>query len=116
MSGSRERFILDTSKIGTDEEAMQFRNAVIERVLSALQERKPFGVGDIVATLHGPYAHQGMMVVEIKDNGETRVAPAPNTPTVELKADDLYHFDDYHEAFKVALIEEQSRPQRKDLN
>jgi hypothetical protein len=100
-------FPIDTTKIGTDEGAKQFRTGVIEDALSSLEQKKAFGPGDLVTILGGPYAHQGLMVVEVREDGVTRIAPAPNFPTVEIQTDKLFHFDDYHDAFRKALIDEQ---------
>lgn len=47
------------------------------------------------------------MVCEVKENGMVRIAPAPNTPTIEIHQSELFNFNDYHEAFKVALFNEQ---------
>ena len=103
----KERFVIDTTKISQSEKAQDFKKATIEEVLENLEQKKPFGVGDLVITLEGPHAHIGLMVVELKDDGMVRIAPAPNTPTIEIHESKLFHFDDYHEAFKVALVEEQ---------
>lgn len=105
---NEKQFVIDTSKIRTDEKGKDFKKATIEHVLSTIEEKKPFDVGDLVMTLEGPHAHMGLMVVEKKEDGIVRIAPAPNTPTEEIHESKLWHFDDYHEAFKVALIEEQN--------
>ena len=103
-----EKFTIDTIKISRSEKAERFKKATIENILRNLEQKKPFGPGDFVATLEGPHAHKGLMVVEIKENGMIKIAPAPNMPTIEINEAELFHFDDYHEAFKVALIEEQT--------
>lgn len=103
----QEYFVIDTTKISRSEKAQSFKRATIKEVLTILEQKKPFGPSDIVTTLEGPYAHIGLMVVELKENGIVRIAPAPNMPTIEIHESKLFHFDDYHEAFKLALIEEQ---------
>ncbi|MFA5926507.1 MAG: hypothetical protein WC831_06335 [Parcubacteria group bacterium] len=103
----KEPYIIDRSKISSSERAMKFKKATIEDILANLEKKKPFVVSDLVATIEGPYAHIGLMVVEFKEDGMVRIAPAPNTPTVEIHESKLFHIDDYHEAFKVALVEEQ---------
>jgi len=107
MEESPKRFTIDTSKIKTDPESVASKKRTIAECLLMLEDKKSFGPGDLVATIEGPYANIGLMVVEVNENGTTRVAPAPNTATIEIPTDKLYHIDDYHEAFKVALIEEQ---------
>lgn len=102
------QFVIDPKKIGKSKQAEDFKKATIKDVLEKIGEKKPFGPGDIVTTLDGLYAHKGLMVVEIKDDGMVRIAPEPNTPTIEIPGSDLWHFDDYHEAFKAALVEEQN--------
>jgi len=82
-------FSIDTSKINTDEKSENFKKTTIEYVLNNKKKKTAFGVGDLVTTLEGPYAHTGLLVVGKKEN-------------------DMIRFDDYHEAFKVALIEEQN--------
>lgn len=101
------QFIIDPSKIGQSENANKFKKATIENILGSLEKKRSYGPGDIVATLEGPHAHIGLMVVELKKDGMVRVAPAPNTPTIEIHESKIFHFDDYREAFNVALIEEQ---------
>ena len=107
MVNDMEKFVIDTSKISQSKAAERFKKSTIEDILSNSEQKKSYRPGDIVTTLEGPHAHIGLMVVELKENGMVRVAPAPNTPTVEIHESKLFHFDDYHEAFKAALIEEQ---------
>lgn len=110
MENEKEQkpFIIDTSKIGQTESAEILKKDTIQRVLINLEQKRPFGPNDIVTTLEGPHAHKGLKVIELKENGMVRVAPAPNIPIVEIHESKLFHFDDYQEAFKLALIEEQN--------
>lgn len=103
-----ERFVVDTSKLDGDK-GRAFAKATIESVLGSMEREKlkSFGPGDLVTTLEGPYAHKGLMVVEKRTDGIVLILPAPHEVHVEIPHDQLFHFDDYHEAFKVALIEAQ---------
>ena len=105
-----KKFTIGAREIGKSKEAQEFKKATIKNVLESLrpEEKKAFGPGDLVTTLEGPYAHKGLMVVEKKDDGMVRIAPAPNTPAdVEIHESKLWHLNDYSEALKVALVEEQ---------
>ena len=111
----QNKFTIDTEKIGTSSESRMYKEEIIKTVLSRLEahERKPVELGNIVVTLSGPYAGTGLMLVEIKADGHVRVSPGKGLPTIDLNMSDVYHFDDYHEAFKVALVAEQERPDKK---
>jgi hypothetical protein len=74
--------------------ARNFKKGTIEQILRGMESgtRKTYNVGDIVTTAEGLYAHQGLMVVEKREDGIVRVAPAPNTPMVEIEAIRLYAY------------------------
>ena len=100
-------FKIDPEKIGNDEKARSDRRRFITECLLELEEKKPFGPGDIVTTLSGQYAEIGLKVIEVKENGMTTIIPKPDADEIEIPTADLYHFDDYHEAFKASLVHEQ---------
>lgn len=102
-------FHVDTSKL-SGEKGTLFAKAVIEQILGSMEKDKlkPFNEGDLVATLQGPYAHIGLMVIAKQEDGMTQVMPGPDAPLVTIPTAELFHFYDYHEAFKVALVEAQT--------
>lgn len=77
----------------------------IEEYLKRLKQKRVFGPGDLVTTVEGPYANKGLMVVEKKDDGTVMIAPAPNTPAMPMQESQLYHFEDFRDAFRTALQE-----------
>ncbi|MFA5413048.1 MAG: hypothetical protein WC348_00710 [Patescibacteria group bacterium] len=78
------------------------RNAIRE-YLEGLKDKRAFDRGDLVTTMDGPYANQGLMVVEKKGNGTVMIAPAPNTVAIPMQESQLWHFEDFHDAFRAAL-------------
>ena len=85
--------------------AEMLRKQTIKERLEGLKQKRVFGPGDLVTTIEGPYANQGLMVVEKKTDGTVMIAPAPNTPAIPMQESMLYHFDDFHDAFRAALQE-----------
>ncbi len=100
-------FRIDPKKISETPKATQSKKISIEQSLMELKEKTPFDSGDLVTTTKGPYAHIGLMVIRKKDNDVFEVAPAPDKPTIEISGSELFHIDDYNEALKYALVEEQ---------
>lgn len=85
--------------------AEMLRKQTIKEYLEGLEQKRVFGPGDLVTTVEGPYANQGLMVVEKRKDGTVMIAPAPNTPAIPMQESELYHFDDFHTAFRAALQE-----------
>lgn len=100
-------FVIDSQKIGDDEKSKEFKLAIIKDFLKNLDERKELEIGELAVAIEGPYTNIGMMVIGFKDDGVVRVVPAPNMPEIEMRASDLWHFDDFDAGLKKALIEEQ---------
>ena len=71
--------------------------------LKNLKEKRAFGSGDFVTTIEGEFAGQNLMVVEKLASGMVKIAPAPNMPIVELYESKLFHFEDFHDAYREAL-------------
>lgn len=66
--------------------------------------RHPIGVDDIVTVTDGQYAGKSFIVREKKTNGVIVVTEDPDQPnSIDIPEDDLWHFDDYHEAMQLAL-------------
>ncbi len=84
-------------------EKERLRKQAIKEYLERLERKREFNVGDLVTTVDGPYANQGLLVVDKRDDGQIIIAPAPDAPVVVMKEADLYHFKDFHEAFGYAL-------------
>lgn len=80
------------------------REKFIEEYLLRLENKQPIKIGEIVVVLHGPYALQGMMVEKTTDKETVFVLPSPESKeAIEFKVSEVYTFDDYHNALKVAL-------------
>lgn len=79
------------------------RKNAISEYLERLESRREFGPGDLVTTMDGPYANQGLMVVEKRSDKTVLIAPAPNTAPIPMQESQLWHFEDFHDAFKAAL-------------
>lgn len=89
------------------------RSVLIRDYLEHLKQRKSFGTGDSVVTLEGPLAHKELVVVKVRENGMVQIVKTPEIPTIEIKLHELYHIDDYHKAFEVALREEHQMKSRR---
>lgn len=113
-----EPVTIDTQKIAASPNGEAYIKNLTLNLLGQLEsaERKPIKVGELAVSTNGDFPHVGLMVVEIKEDGFVRVSPAPGLATVDINAKDLYHFDDYHEAFKAALVAEQNRPNSTEVN
>ena len=82
----------------------ELRKIFVEGYLLGLKNRRPIEVNKIATVLHGQYAHQGLMVVGVKEDGDVSVLPTPESDQpVDFKQSEIWDFDDYHNAFKAAL-------------
>lgn len=80
--------------------------------LTHLENKKSFVAGDSVFRTQGSHAHKELVVTKIDDDGITEVLPVPDTPTfntspLKIPSRELYHYDDYQNAFGYALAEDQ---------
>jgi hypothetical protein len=85
-------------------ESEALRRAFIDQRLASLEIRRPFDVGDIVTTtVEGLYQYQGLMVIRKESDGTVFCSPASNIPPVAFEESTLWHFEDFHDAFRAAI-------------
>lgn len=89
------------------------RIMLMENYLKNLAQKKPFEIGDVAITLHGPHAFEKVRVLNVKENGMVEIVlPSDASNKIEMSSNDLYHSDDYYKAFETALREEPRESRR----
>ncbi len=67
-------------------------------------------------TLTGEFKNIGLLVVERRDDGMVEVLPGPGESAVEIHESELWYYEDYHDAFIGALLDEQMLKRSADQN
>ncbi len=80
-----------------------YRRKHIREYLENLKEKRPIKVGDFATTLNGPFDLRGLFVLKKNPEGKVLVAPEPDAEPIEFYESELWHFEDFHDAFKEAL-------------
>src|SRR3989344_7736854 len=80
------------------------RKKTLEDHLASLDNKRPIEKGRVSTMTKGPYAHTGVMVIEINNDGSALILPTPESIKPEtVQASELWAFADYDDAFQVAL-------------
>ncbi len=89
----------------------------IEEYLKNLgEEKREIKPEVMVTTLTGEFKNIGLLVVECRDDGIVEVLPGPGKPVVEIHESELWHYEDYRDAFVGAMIDEQILKRSADQN
>lgn len=102
----KERYIIQTLTVALTKKATIFKEATIKNLMKNLWKEKSLKTGNLVTILEWPYAHDTMMVLEVKYNGMITILPAPQTPIFEIHKSKVFHKEDYDEAFSLATMNE----------
>ena len=108
---------IPTEEIGNDKVSESIKKKNIEEYLKNLgEEKREIKPEVMVTTLTGEFKSIGLLVVECKDDGMVEVLPGPDKPAVEIHESELWHCEDYRDAFVGAMLDEQVLKRKADQN
>ncbi len=97
--------------ISVSEAADKFRQGVTQNILTQElsknpEKKKSLEVGGSAVVLEGDYAGKVLTIIK-KEGAIATLQPGPGKPTFEMDEAQVFHLDDFMNAYHVALLAQQ---------